>query len=82
MNRGVTKGKTFETKVSPKSYFVSPKKILWLRPFEHTCIFGAFGAFGPIMFALPVWVGFGTSLRVNPYFLITALCLEGNLAQD
>jgi hypothetical protein len=36
-----------------------------------------FGAFGPFMFALRVWLGFG---GVNPYFLIPTSCLEGCMA--
>jgi hypothetical protein len=40
-----------------------------------------FGAYGPIMFALQVWVGFGASLtsgRFDLYKQLTALCSEGH----
>ena len=36
---------------------------LFLPTFHHTCIFGAYG---PIMFALRVWIGFGASWRGGP----------------
>ena len=47
-----------------------------------------FGAFGPIMFALWVWVGFGASWKGEPLFLNSSfmfgrtqsLCLEGHMA--